>query len=385
MRMAILVCTAMVLAACSTITRNAVPESAGLDAILAESGPVRFWGDVSPKNVDTLARQRDAQRRRAGVNPSGTMSYLAISGGGSDGAYGAGLLVGWSDAGTRPTFDMVTGISTGALIAPFAFLGRAYDGQLREIYTSYGQADIAQRRGLFSIAAEASVADNAPMVGLIERYVNADFLKAVAAEHAKGRRLLIGTTHLDAQRPVIWDMGQIAAKGDDGAAVLFRKVMVASAAIPGVFPPVLVSVNHDGQSLDEMHVDGGVASQVFIFPTQFDPRSLDRRLGRSPTRRLFVIRNARLNPEWETVEPRLMKIAGRSISSLIKYQGRGDLNRMYLQSRQYGVDFNLASIPESFTSKEKEPFDLEYMKALFERGHELGSGGYRWQKKPPDF
>jgi len=376
---------AMGLAACSTISRNALPEEAELERVLAVAGPVRIWGDVAPKNTEALIRQRDAQRRAAGVNPSALMNYLAVSGGGSDGAFGAGLLSGWSEAGTRPNFDLVTGISTGALIAPFAFLGRAYDGQLKEIYTSYGPSDIAQRRGLLSIAAEASIADNSPMVGLMERYITPDFLKAVAAEHMKGRRLLIGTTHLDAQRPVIWDMGQIALKGDQNSVLLFRKVMIASASIPGVFPPVLVPVEHDGRAFDEMHVDGGVTSQVFIFPTQVDPRSLDRKLGRSPNRRMYVIRNARVGPEWETVEPRLIKIAGRSISSLIKYQGRGDLNRMYLQSRQYNVDFNLASIPETFTLREKEPFEQDYMAALFERGYELARAGYRWQKKPPDF
>src|SRR5215510_13052354 len=165
----LLVIAAMMLTACSTISRNAVPEEASLDRFLAAAGPVRVWGDVAPKNIEAIARQRDAQRRAAGVSPSAQMSYLAVSGGGSDGAFGAGLLAGWSDAGTRPTFDIVTGISTGALIAPFAFLGRAYDGQLREIYTAYGPSDIAQRRGLLSIAAEASVADNSPMVALMER------------------------------------------------------------------------------------------------------------------------------------------------------------------------------------------------------------------------
>jgi hypothetical protein len=373
------------LTACSTLTRNAVPEGADLSDVLAGPGPVRFWGDTVPKDMAALARQRDAQYRAAGIDPSGVMNYLAISGGGSDGAFGAGLLVGWSGAGTRPKFDVVTGVSTGALIAPLAFLGPAYDPQLKEIYTTYGLKEIASRRPLISIVAEASVADNAPMARLIERYVTSDFLGRVSAEHRKGRRLLIGTTHLDAQRPVIWNMGEIASRGDEKAAALFRRIMLASAAIPGVFPPVLISVEQDGRTFDEMHVDGGVASQVFIFPSQFDPRSLDRQLGRSPTRRLFVVRNGRLNPEWQTVEPEIMKIAGRSISSLIKYQGRGDLYRMYLQSRNYGVDFSLASIPSSFSEREKEPFDVQYMNALFDVGYDLGRRGYTWQKKPPDF
>jgi len=384
-RIATRVVAALALTACSTLTRNPVPESASLEEVRAAPGQIRIWGDVVPKNIEAIGRERDAQRRAAGVNPSGVMSYLAVSGGGSDGAFGAGLLVGWSEAGTRPKFDLVTGISTGALIAPFAFLGSEYDPQLKEVYTNYDANDIARKRPLLSALADASLADDSPMAHLIARYVTPDFIERVAAEHRKGRRLLIGTTHLDAQRPVIWDMGRIAIRNDENAINLFRKVMLASASIPGVFPPVLISVEQDGKVFDEMHVDGGVARQVFIFPTQFDPLTLDKQLKRSPTRRLFVIRNGRLNPEWQTVEPQLIKIAGRSISSLIKYQGRGDLDRMYVQSHSYKIDFNLASIPVSFTEREKDPFDLEYMNALFDVGYDLGRHGYHWQKQPPDF
>ena len=373
------------LVACSTLTRNPVPESTSLEEVPAAPGQIRIWGDVVPKNIEAIGRERDAQRRAAGVNPSSVMSYLAVSGGGSDGAFGAGLLVGWTEAGTRPKFDLVTGISTGALITPFAFLGSEYDPQLKEVYTSYDANDIARKRPLISVLADASLADDSPMAHLIARHITSDFVDRIATEHRKGRRLLIGTTHLDAQRPVIWDMGGIAIRNDQNAINLFRKVMLASASIPGVFPPVLISVDQDGKAFDEMHVDGGVARQVFIFPTHFDPLTLDKELNRSPTRRLFVIRNARLNPEWQTVEPQLLKIAGRSIASLIKYQGRGDLDRMYLQSRSYRIDFNLASIPVSFVEREKEPFDLEYMNALFDVGYDLGRHGYRWQKKPPDW
>lgn len=376
---------ALVLTACSTLTRNPVPESANLDEVRAAPGQIRIWGDVVPKNIEAIGRERDTQRRAAGINPSGVMSYLAVSGGGSDGAFGAGLLVGWSEAGNRPKFDLVTGISTGALIAPFAFLGSEYDPQLKEVYTNYDANDIARKRPLTSILSETSLADDSPMAHLIARYVTPEFVERIAAEHRKGRRLLIGTTHLDAQRPVIWDMGRIAIRDDQNAVDLFRKVILASASIPGVFPPVLISVEQDGRIFDEMHVDGGVARQVFIFPTQFDPLTLDKELKRSPTRRLFVIRNGRLNPEWQTVEPRLLKIAGRSISSLIKYQGRGDLDRMYIQSRRYRIDFNLASIPVSFSEREKEPFDLEYMNALFDVGYDLGRHGYHWQREPPDY
>jgi hypothetical protein len=242
-----------------------------------------------------------------------------------------------------------------------------------------------QRRPLLLVETEASIASNAPMVALIDHYVTFDFLAAVANEHRKGRRLLIGTTHLDAQRPVIWNMGAIAVRGDQNAIELFRKIILASVSFPGIFPPVLISVDQEGRNYDEMHVDGGVVSQVFLFPTQFDPRSLDKRLGPSPVRHLFIIRNGRIDAEWQTVEPRILKIAGRSLSSLIKYQAGGDLDRMYFESSSYNVEFNLASIPKSFTDKEQEPFDLSYMRALFDAGYLMGRKGYRWRKRPPDF
>jgi Patatin-like phospholipase len=309
-RVTTLAVVAMTLAACSAISRQPVPEGVELDAVVAAPGPIRMWGDVLPKNLAAIRRELDAQRQANNFDPLGARNYLAVSGGGSDGAFGAGLLVGWSEAGTRPKFDVVTGISTGALIAPFAFLGSDYDAQLKEVYTTYGQKDIAQPRTLLSVAAEASIASIAPMVALVEHYVSSDFLAAVANEHRKGRRLLIGTSHLDAQRPVIWNMGEIAVRGDQNAIELFRKIIIASASVPGIFPPALISVDKGGRTYDEMHVDGGVVSQVFLFPTQFDPRSLDKRLGHSPRRRLFIIRNGRLSAEWETVEPSILKIAG---------------------------------------------------------------------------
>lgn len=377
---------ALGLQACgSNIERVPVPSGASLVARPAVAGPIRFWGDAPLEHQAAIAQELGTQRRAAGINPGSTIHYLAISGGASDGAFGAGLLNGWTAARTRPRFDIVTGISTGALIAPYAFLGPAYDDQIKAMYTEYAASDIYAKRNLFSIAANASVADDSPLVKLIAERVTPELLAAVAAEHRKGRRLLVGTTHLDAQRPVVWNMGVIAERGDAAAVDLFRKIVLASASVPGVFPPVLIPVDYDGKRYDEMHVDGGVTTQVFVFPAQTNVRSLDQRMGRTGGRRLYVLRNGRLNPEFEAVEPQLLKIAGRSISSLIKYQGMGDLNRLYLQARNNGIDFNLASIPESFTLVEKEPFDRDYMRALYEVGFDLGRAGYKWQKAPPNF
>jgi Patatin-like phospholipase len=378
------VIAASTLVACSTISRHPVPESAVLDDVPGVPGQIRFWGDERPKNLEALVREIEAQRRSASSTQFDNSNYLALSGGGADGAFGAGVLVGWSEAGTRPTFDVVTGISTGALIAPFAFLGSAYDGPLEEAYTTHESWTIARSGGLASIIGEAALVDNSGLVGLVDQYVSPDLLSAVAREYRRGRRLYIGTTHLDAQRPVIWDMGAIASQGDVNALKLFRQILVASTSVPGVFPPVLISVDQNGSSYDEMHVDGGVTREVFLFPGQFDLRKFDNRRSPVPRRRLFVIRNAKLGPEWQSVEPGLLKIGHRSVSTLIKNQGWGDLDRVYLQARASNIEFNLASIPETFTVREPQPLDVGYRKALFDFGYKLARIGYPWRKAPPD-
>ena len=195
-------------------------------------------------------------------------NLLAISGGAEDGAFGAGLLVGWSDTGTRPSFDLVTGVSSGALIAPFAFLGREYDGQLREIFTKYGRQDIFTYN-VPGLLEGSALADDAPLARLIERYVDDAFMQDIARERAKGRVLLIGTTNLDTQRPVMWDMGRIAMSRNPDAKSLFRKILLASATLPEIFPPVRIQVRVGGQNYDELHVDGGVTRQVFMTPSIF--------------------------------------------------------------------------------------------------------------------
>ncbi len=257
---------------------------------------VRFWGDALPENYDQIVAEiidqlkinrPELTKRRSNA----TTEYLAISGGGSDGAFGAGLLVGWSDAGTRPQFEMVTGISTGALAAPFAYLGSGYDRQLRQMYTAYTTSQIARPQFLAGILGGSSLSDNSRLADMIARYVDANMLRQIAIEHAKGRRLLIGTTDLDAQRPVVWDMGAIASSGHPEALPLFRKILLASAAIPGLFPPVFIDVVAGGKRWKEMHVDGGVTGQVFFLPSQIMFAPLDKKYGLYSKRNLYIIRN----------------------------------------------------------------------------------------------
>jgi patatin-like phospholipase len=290
--------------------------------------------------------------------------------------------VGWTAAGTRPMFKGVTGISTGALTAPFAFLGPAYDAKLREVYTSISAKDVLESRGLLVGAFfDDAMADNAPLRKTVAKYFDQSVLDAIAVEHRKGRILLIGTTNLDARRPVIWNIGKIAASGQPGALELVQKILVASAAIPGAFPPMMIDVEVDGQRYQEMHVDGGASAQVFLYPPGLNVRSS----GVVRERRLYVIRNARLDPDWAQVDRATMTIASRAISSLIQTQGVGDLYRIYLTAQRDGFDFNLAYIPKSFTRTLEEPFETAYMNALFKVGYDMAAKSYPWVKAPPGF
>jgi predicted acylesterase/phospholipase RssA len=275
---------------------------------------------------------------------------------------------------------VVTGISTGALIAPFAFLGPEYDAVLREFYTTITTNRVLVKRGLLAAVFDDALADNRPLKKLLAQVVDQRVIDGIAAEYAKGRVLLIGTTDLDARRAVIWDIGAIASSGHPRAADLIRSIMLASAAIPAAFPPALIDVEVDGKPYQEMHVDGGTMTQVFLYPPSVQAKDFVQR-----ERCLYIIRNARLDPDWAEVQRRTLPIAGRAIASLIHTQGIGDLYRLYVQAQRDGIDYNLAFIPVSFKVVPKEVFDRDYMNELYRVGYELARGGYPWQKIPPGF
>lgn len=378
---------ASALAGCAgTLPRNAVPEALVTRAAIGGMPLVRYWGDASAAELDIIVARTLHQFRSSSKRPPGRRdkieNFLALSGGGSDGAFGAGLLVGWTEAGTRPRFKVVTGISTGALIAPFAFLGSEYDHVLETIYTRYGTKDLIDLQPVAALLGAPAVADNSRMVELLNRYVDRKLLAAVAREYRKGRWLLVGTTNLDAQRPVIWNMGGIADSGHPRALELFRKVLLASAAIPGVFPPVMINVEAGGRRFEELHVDGGATKEVFLAPAQFMFSSIDRRLGYRPVRNLYVVCNCRLQPQWKAVKASALKVASRSISTLIKNQGISDIALLFERSRRQNFRFHLAAIPSDFKKVSSEPFDQIYMRALFERARDLGRSGDHWARTP---
>ena len=253
---AVLVVLALV--GCSGVPeRNTLPREYTLQAGIPGVPDARFWGDEWPTYAEdrfNTLTAADFHREFSGIYDK-PHNYLAISGGGANGAFGAGLLVGWTATGKRPEFSMVTGVSTGALTAPFAFLGPEYDDEMKEVYTSTTTKDIARKRNLFTAAFGDSVTDTAPLKALIAKYIDAEMIDAIAREHRRGRRLFIGTLNLDASRSVIWSIGAIAASDYPQKISLIHELLRASAAIPVAFPPVMITVEAEGKQYDEMHVD----------------------------------------------------------------------------------------------------------------------------------
>jgi predicted patatin/cPLA2 family phospholipase len=345
----------------------------------------RMWGDQLPADIE--GRIELIRRQLASNGDESAFSrphyYLSISGGGANGAFGAGLLKGWSESGTRPEMSIVTGISTGALIAPFAFLGSDYDDELEQLYTKLSTKDLIEKRSLIGGLLSDALADTQPLRDLLRNKIDDQMIAAIAKEYNKGRRLLIGTTNLDAKRPVIWNIGAIAAVGTEESAQLIRDIMLASASIPGLFPPVRITVRVGQQEYDELHVDGGVTSQVFLYPAQLDLRDAKEKIGASGTHTVYVIRNSDLQPRWSEVKPKLGPVAFTSISTLIRTQGIGDLYRIYLGAKRDGIAYRVAYIPGDFDLEPDEDFDPKYMRALFDLGYEKARDGFGWATSPP--
>jgi predicted patatin/cPLA2 family phospholipase len=382
---------AWVLAGCGqAVKRTPVPLELA-DQAVVEGGiaGARFWGDrIDPKLQADL--MRTAKEHPMPVDPLAEdgpgVGALVLSGGGDAGAYGAGLLCGWTDHGTRPRFRIVTGVSTGALIAPLAFLGPKYDSVLREAYTTVETKDVMKMRPVLDWLRFDSVADSKPLLGLTARQITDEMIREIAIEHEKGRRLFVQTVNLDAQRPVIWDMGAIAIASRDRpeAAALFRQVMVASASIPGVFPPQYIRVEADGARFDEMHVDGGTASQMLMSTLPVNLQELRGGLSAVLHRpSVYIIRNGYVRPEWKTMQPKLVPIAGRAISSMIKSQAATELQLMYLEAKLADIDFYLSYIPDAYERTTEKGFDTQEMNRLFREGYDQAMRGESWRRLPP--
>ena len=368
----------LMLAGCASLPRVPFTKEQQAAAIVPGIPNARVWSD---DRADALLARARSDGLAGNAGHTGQVNVLAISGGGSNGAYGAGLLAGWSEKGTRPEFTVVTGASAGALIAPFAFLGASYDPVLKNLFSEGIGEELLQIDGLSAIFG-AGVFKTEPLKRLIARYVDEAMLERVGAEYRKGRRLLVVTTNLDAQRTAVWDMGAIAASGAPAALDLFRDVLVASASVPGVYSPVLINVEGEGRRFEEMHVDGGVRANLLVVPESLLLSSVATPVsGVHP--RVYIVMNDKVEQDFEMVEGKALTIVARSFTTAVKANTQNTLIATYEFARRNKWDFNLSAIGADYPTTTSYGFDKTYMRELYQYGYQQGIGGPPWRKSLP--
>lgn len=380
-------CVLVISTGCSSLPdRHPLPESLSDEAVIHGIEGARYWADEPPPLIADWFRLSKAELKSNYPGSYGKEhNYLAISGGGQRGAFGAGLLNGWTKTGTRPEFTMVTGVSTGALIAPFAFLGSQYDSVIKEIYTSFSTKDLVELRSTLKTLLGEAATDSTPLREKLVEYIDEDVMAAIAVEHKKGRVLSIVTTNLDAARPVAWNIGRIASSGSPDALQLIRDVMLASASVPGAFPPVMFDVEANGERYDELHVDGGATSLLYLYPIGLDWAKLAEKLAVTGKPNVYILRNGIWRKSYRSVPRSTLPIVLRTMDSLMGSAVLGDAYRIYLATQRDGIDYHLAYIPESFDAVASEPFDRKYMTRLFNLGYQMAIDGYQWHRMPPGF
>jgi predicted acylesterase/phospholipase RssA len=361
--------TAALLGGCASVPRTPFTESDEMSAVAIGAPNIRYWADATASTIQGVARRAVVQKGRPFV-------YLALSGGGGSGAFGAGVLNGWSESGTRPEFTIVSGVSTGALIAPFAFLGPDYDDKLRQIYTN-GEAQrlIGQPNPLGALFGPG-VYGRERLRRLIERYLDDDLIRAIAREDQKGRRLLVVTTNLDAQRAVVWDMGAIATSGEPKAFALFRDVLAASASVPVVFAPQLINVEADDKVFQEMHADGTLSAPVYTLPQAvlFGGKAIRRAVRPA----LYVIVNGRIDPGFAVVPDQAEAIAAQSFSTLNRVGTKAVLAETYDVAIREGLSFHLSYIGQDHPDSGGTGFETDAMRQLYDYGYEKARSGGFW-------
>ena len=292
---------------------------------------VRAMG-VAPLTVSSDLKGVTPWIREAAIKDP--VNVLALSGGGAGGAFGAGALVGWTRAGTRPEFQVVTGVSVGALLAPFAFLGSAWDDKLQEAFSGGSTAHVLRRRW-FGALFGSSLYRGQPLSSLVDSYITIEMVRAIGVEAAKGRLLLVATTKLDTEQTVVWNLTVIAAQGTEAARELIRDVLIAAASIPGAFPPVMIHVESLGQRFDEIHVDGA-ATTTLLTGTEipgFLPRSVDALLGA----RLYILVNEQLGAFAQATPDTTIGIIKRGLAAEFRSSARADLAIAFLAAESEGI------------------------------------------------
>jgi len=364
---------ALLAAACAGTARRDAPPPKSAAVPVGFPASIRSVGETRHR-FETQARPvLAAVRSAAGGGP---LNILALSGGGAGGAFGAGALVGWTRAGSRPEFQIVTGISAGALIAPFAFLGPAWDGELTEAFTGTRVESLLKYRWT-SAFADGSVYRGGPLAALVERFATERMLRAIKAEAARGRALLVATTDLDRAQTVIWNLGAIAARGGPDALALFRDVLVASASIPGLFPPVLIRVRAAaGGEYDEMHVDGGTTTSLFVAPEI--AAIIPNALTDLENANVYVLVNGQFGSIAQTTPLKTLAILARRVSAALESEARRSVEYAASLSGRYGMNVRVTDIPDDYPYR--GPLDLEgpRMRALFDFGARCALAGTLW-------
>jgi hypothetical protein len=343
--------------------------------------------------VVSRLREVEAEFRRqtaAAAPPGRPYHFLALSGGGMYGAFGVGVIHGWTQSGARPQFDVVTGISTGGLMATFVFLGPQYDAALYEAMVGVDRRDLLGLSFFPSSPIGDAFFHNRPIKRRINRYITPEVVAEVAAAHAAGRRLYIATTNLDARKLVIWDMGAIASRGTPEAVELYRTVMLASASVPGAFPPVTIPVEVDGRCYEELHVDGGASDEVIF--RSFMVADLNRAAGvpgsvATPGSVLFVVNNGKLYAEPACVRPHVLPIINATARSILYGKGRDELYRIYINCLETGVAFRTTAVPQDLRIEARGALAIadESQQDLFRAGVEAGrspGAGEHWRDLP---
>lgn len=374
------------LAGCASLVSSVprLPPPPVLDArppLVVDAPAIRYYPHDSAELRRDLEETYQRERAMRGVPNDAVLpeaSFLALSGGGQNGAFGAGLLVGWTEHGDRPEFRIVTGVSTGALIAPFAFLGPAWNKTLTRLYTEVSSKDIVEERNISAALFDDALADNLPLQKLVEANVTDEVLEALARESLRGRTLLVATTDLDTRRTVFWNLTLMAEVRTPRTLDLVRRILVASAAIPGELPPAMIDVEVDGKRYQEMHVDGGTTTQVFLLPRDILLSDLAAR-----SRTVYVIRNGHLHIRPREVPRSALEIVKQAIASLIHTQAIGNLYQIALRAEHDGSALRIAFIPDAFTLEERDDFDRDYMNELFLLGYTMARRGFPWLTAPP--
>jgi predicted acylesterase/phospholipase RssA len=355
-------CTPVVLSRPSPPPANVATDSPGGIRMM---GADHQFADVSVQSV---------ARRALNLRGGEPFSILALSGGGADGAFGAGALVGLTHAGARPQFSVVTGVSAGALLAPYAFLGSEWDPQLIDAYTSGRAEHLLQPRGL-GVIFDSSVYRGRPLEQLVDHYLSDALLQAVAREAASGRLLLVATTNVDTGETVVWDLGSIAMNGGPGAKALFRDVLVASASVPGIFPPVIIRIEESGGNYSEAHVDGTATVSFFVPPALLQ---LPRDVPRHTPPAVYVIVDGRLSEQPASVRLRFRTIVSRSISAGLTHMTRTTLELTATTAQLQGASLQYSAIPTAYPNLAPFDFRASTMRSLFQFGYECADAGRLW-------